>query len=181
MRTARGTQVSPAALSYSWTVDGTQIANASGIGKNAIVVASPLIYRARNVSVAITTQDGTLAGGATLSLDPQQPTMRLYEADPLSGIRFDRALSGTYQLTGTEASLYAAPFSFPTSTGAPALTWFLNSSAAGTEPSITLRSTGSGKGTAHVSVSASAGSFTSAAAELNLTFGSSGSTNLFGL
>lgn len=181
LRTSRGTQVNPAALSYSWTVDGTQVASASGIGKNAIVVPSPLIYRERTVSVTITSQDGTLAGGGTLSLDPVQPTIRIYEADPLAGVRFDRALSGSYQLAGSETTLYGAAFSFPTGSGAPSLSWFLNGSAAGSDPSITLRSTGAGKGTAHISITGSAGSFTSAAASLDLSFGTSQGTNFFGL
>ena len=181
LRTARGTQVSPAALSYSWTVDGTQEASASGIGKNASVVPSPLIYRERAISVTVTSQDGTLAGGASLVLDPVEPTLRIYEADPLAGIRFERALSGSYQLAGTETSLYGAVFSFPTGSGAPTLAWFLNGSAAGAESSITLRSTGTGKGTAHVSLTGSAGSFTSASAALDLSFGASPNTNFFGL
>lgn len=181
LENARGGRIDPAALSYSWSVDGTQIASASGIGKDAVIVPSPLIYRERSVSVTVTSQDGTLAGGAALALDPVEPTMRVYEADPLAGIRFERALSGSYQLTGAETSLFAAPFSFPTGSGAPTLSWFLNGAAAGSDPSITLRSAGTGQGTAHVSLTGSAGSFTTASAGLDLSFGASQGSNLFGL
>lgn len=180
-RSASGQVLNPAALSYSWTVDDTKIADSSGIGKEAIMVASPLQYRARNVSVAAMNSDGTLVGGASLSLMPLDPSVRIYENDPLLGIRYDRALSDTYAINGSEATLYAAPFSFPTTSGAPLLQWFLNGSAAQTGNSITLRPTGSGQGGASLSLISSSGSFTTATANLSLSFGTSPSLNLFGL
>jgi hypothetical protein len=181
IRTPNAAQIDPAALSYTWTVDGAQLASASGIGKDAIVVASPLEYRARDVSVSITSQDGAYVGGAGLTLSPTRPTLRVYESDPLLGIMFDHALSGTYAITGSETSLYAAPFSFPISGGAPAIQWFLNGSSAESGPTVTLRPSGSGTGSAGVSATASAGTYSQAAASLTLTFGSSSGGNLFGL
>ena len=181
LRDSKGKAVSPSSLSYSWSVDGTQIANSSGIGKAAIVVASPLQYRARSVSVAVTNFDGSLAGGATISLAPLDPIVRVYANDPLLGIRYDHALFGSYSISGTESSLYAAPFSFPTTGGAPLVQWFLNGSAAQTGNSITLRPTGSGQGNASLSLVVSAGDYTRATANLSLTFGASSGTNFFGL
>ena len=64
LKDASGKTLDPATLSYSWTVDATQIANSSGIGKTAIMVASPLQYRARSVAVAVTSQNGSLVCGA---------------------------------------------------------------------------------------------------------------------
>lgn len=180
-RNAGGQVLNPAALSYSWTVDDTKIADSSGIGKEAIMVASPLQYRARNVSVAVMNQDGSLVGGASLSLMPLDPSVRIYENDPLLGIRFDRALSNAYAISGSEATLYAAPFSFPTTSSAPFLQWFLNGSAAQTGNFITLRPTGSGQGNASLSLVSSSGTFTTATANLSLSFGETPSFNLFGL
>ena len=181
VRTAGGAQVNPAALSYTWTVDGAELAGASGIGKDAVVVTSPLEYRARSVSVAIQSQDGAYAGSGTLSLTAAEPTLRLYENDPLLGIMFDHALAGSYTITGSETSLYAAPFSFSLSAGAPVANWFLNGAAANSGPTVTLRPTGSGTGSATVSANVSTGSYTQAAASLSLTFGSNSGTSLFGL
>lgn len=181
VRDAAGTALAPAALSYAWAVDGTQIANSSGIGKAAVIVASPLQYRARSVSVTVRSADGSLVGGASLSLSPQNPSVRIYENDPLLGIRFDRALASGYTISGAESTLYAAPFSLPTTDGAPILQWFLNGSAAQTGNSITLRPTGSGRGSASLSLTASAGSYTTATANLSLIFGAAPSTNFFGL
>lgn len=181
LRDAAGKTIDPATLSYAWTVDNAQIANSSGIGKEALMVASPLEYRARAVSVAVTSQLGSLVGGASLSLIAQEPTARIYENNPLLGIRYDHALSGEYAVTDTEATLYAAPFSMPTTNGAPSLEWFLNGSPAQAGSLITLRPTGKGQGNASLSLVASAGNSTTANALLSLSFGSTPGSNIFGL
>lgn len=179
--TAAGKPVDPSALSYSWTVDGTKDASLSGIGKSAVTVASPLQYRRRTVSVAITNSDGSLAGGASLNFSAQDPTVRLYEDDPLLGVRFDNALTGSYRIPSSEGALFAATFGFPTSTGAPSQEWFLNGGAAQAGPIITLRPTGSGQGTATLTFSAKAGLYTTASQPLLVVYGSSSNTGLFGL
>jgi hypothetical protein len=181
LRGAGGAALSPNALSYAWTVDDTRIANSSGIGKTAIIVASPMQYRTRNVSVIVTSSDGSLVGGASLALTPANPSVRIYENDPLLGIRFDRALRGTFSITGSESTLYAAPFALPTTGGAPLIRWFLNGGAAQTGNSITLRPSGSGQGSASLSLTAGAGQYAAAVADLSLIFGEKPSSNFFGL
>lgn len=181
MRGASGAAADPSSFSYSWTVDGMQVANASGIGKDAIVVISPLQYRGRSVSVSVTNRDGTLTGGASLSFSASEPVVRIYENDPLLGIRYERALSGSYSILGSESTLYAAPFHFPTAQRAPLLEWFLNGEVSQTGNFITLRPTGSGKGSASLSLVASSGDSAKATASLSLSFGTTPSFNLFGL
>lgn len=171
----------PAVYSYVWTVDGARIANASGIGKSSIIAASPLQYRAREISATVTDANGTIVGGASLSLSSLEPSVHIYENDPLLGIRFERALSGAYTMNGAETTFHAAPFSFPLSGGAPTLQWFLNGAAAQTGNVITLRPTGDGKGTASLSLTASSGTAATALANLSLVFGAKPSTNFFGL
>ncbi len=180
LKNAGGKSFDPGVLSYAWTVDGTQIANSSGIGKEVVIVASPMQYRVRDVSVVIMSQDGSQIGGASLSLSSLEPSVRIYENDPLLGIRFDHALSNNYAIAGAESTLYAAPFSLPTTNGAPLLRWFLNGAVAQTGSSITLRPTGSGQGSASLSLVAG-GSYTTATANLSLIFGATKGSNLFGL
>jgi len=181
LRSASGQALNPTTLAYSWTVDGTQIANSSGIGKQAVIVASPLQYRSRDVSVDIMSPDGRLVGGSSITLSSADPIVRVYENDPLLGIRFERALADTFAIPGAEATLFAAPFSFPTSGGPPFMQWLLNNAPAQSGSSITLRPTGSGRGSASLSLTASSGSYTTATQNLSLSFGSSPSFNLFGL
>lgn len=181
LKNASGATINPSALSYAWTVDDTQIANSSGIGKTAIVVASPLQYRTRDVSVIVTNADGSLVGGGSLSISPQEPLVRIYENNSLLGIRFDRALSDNYTVSDTEATLFASPFSFPTTNGALSLKWFLNGKSVQTGNTITLRPTGSGQGNASLSFVASGGDYTTATASLSLSFGEALNSNFFGL
>jgi hypothetical protein len=181
LRNASGKISGPASLSYRWTVDGMQISNSSGVGKETVLVAAPLQYRSREVSVTVMSSDGSLVGGGSLSLSAEEPSVRVYENDPLLGIRFDHALSGTYTIKGAESSLYAAPFSLPTTSGAPLLTWFLNGVQAQIGNSLTLRPTGSGKGSASLSFVASSGNYAKATANLSLSFDTTPNSNLFGL
>lgn len=172
---AAGKILSPSTLSYSWTVDGAQIANASGIGKTSLVVASPYQYRVRSISVVVRGQSGNLVGDADISLTAENPSLRIYQNDPLFGIRFDHALTKTFVLGSTEATLYAAPFSIQTTSGVPLIRWFLNGAAAQTGNSITLRPTGEGGGNASLSVTSD-----SATEDLQISFGTK-RTNFFGL
>jgi len=183
MADASGKSIDPSALSYTWTVDGAQIANSSGIGKAALIVASPIQYRARDVSVLVQNQTGALVGQASLSLSPEVPSVRIYENDPLLGIRFGHALGSSYSIKSTEASLFAAPYSLPLSSGAPSIQWFLNGDRAQTGSLITLRPTGSGQGTAALSLTASGAGSTlaTAGAALSLIFGSIPNNSFFGL
>ena len=181
LRDAGGKIYDPATLSYVWTVDGSQITNASGIGKEALMVASPLQYRGRSVSVVVQNQAGDLVGGAELSLSAAEPSVRIYANDPLLGILYDHALTGAYAITGAEADLYAAPFSFPLTGGAPSLEWFLNGAPAQSGGSLTLRPTGTGQGNAALTLTSSAGTSAEATANLSLSFGAAQNTNLFGL
>jgi hypothetical protein len=180
LTTSAGRALDPMTLSYAWMIDGVRIADSSGIGKSALIVASPLQYRSREVSVAVTSQDGQVVGGATLSLNPIEPTLRLYANDPLLGILFDRALTGSYAISGAEATLYAAPFSLPTTAGTPLIRWFLNGAAAQTGPSITLRPSGSGEGNASLSITTGNGD-SLVTENLYLSFGAAPTSNFFGL
>jgi len=181
LASANGSALDPSRLAYTWTVDDVRIANSSGIGKDAIMVASPMQYRASDISVAVTSQDGSLVGGAELSLMATEPFVRIYENDPLLGIRYDHALSNTYDISGAESTLYAAPFALPTTRGAPLLTWFLNGAKAQTGSLITLRPSGKGGGSASLSLTASAGTYTMASVALSLSFGDKSGANFFGL
>ncbi len=181
LKDAGGKAINTDALSYAWTVDGTQIANASGIGKETVMVASPLQYRKRNVSVTVQSQNGSLVGGASLSLTAQEPVVRIYKNDPLLGIRYDHALADSYAIAGAETTFYAAPFSLPTTSGAPFIQWFLNGAAVQTGNSVTLRPAGSGQGDSSLSLVASSGNSATASANLLLSFGTQSGFNFFGL
>jgi len=176
--TSPGASIASSNIVYTWSQDGSTLDSASGIGRSSIVVDAPLQYRSSTVTVTAENQAGTIVGSASTVLTSQEPTLRLYQDDPLEGIIFDTALSGTFAV-GSGATLIAIPYSFGTDTGSPQVNWFLNGAAAQSGSTITLRPTGSGSGSASLSANAS-GSGTQAATSLSITFGSSGNS-LFGL
>lgn len=182
-RTSTGVRLNPATLAYTWTVDNAILQNSSGIGKDSIIVAVPLQYRERIVSVVVKTQDGTQVSGGSVPIAGTEPTVRVYENDPLLGIRFDRALMGTFSIGGGEVSLFGVPYSFSTDGGAPAMSWLLNGSGAQQGRVLTLRPQGSGQGSASLSFSANKQStFESASTNLSVSFGNTeGGGGIFGL
>lgn len=181
VKTAAGKALEPLKLSYSWKVDGAQIAAYSGIGKSAVVVESPMKYRAREVSVTVQSQDGALVGGASMTISASVPSVRIYKNDPLLGILFDHALLNTYTTGADELSLYAAPFSFSSAKGVPSLRWTLNGSPVQEGSLITLRPEGKGRGNAVLSLIAGGETFSPARADLKIDFGTASNGNFFGL
>ncbi len=180
MRTPTGKRLDPGTLAYLWSVDGVEQQASSGIGKKTLIVDSPLQYRSRSVSVTVTSSDRTLAGEASFDVVAVDPSIRIYERDPLLGIRFERALVSSYAIHGAESTLYAGAFSFPTALGSPVIAWFLNGISAQQGSFITLRPTGAGTGSAALSVTGSSGGVVAASASIPVAFGSSRSS-FFGL
>lgn len=180
-RTSSGASINPANLSYSWRMGDSVLTSSSGIGRSSVIVNTPLQYRSGDFSVVVSTQDGSQTGAASVSLAPSDPSIRLYLNDPLLGIRFDHALSGSFSITDAEAAFYAAPFSFSTTHSTPTINWVLDGDTVGNEKTITLRPTGSGVGKSSLSISASEDSlYERAAISLPIIFGTA-STNIFGL
>ena len=107
MRTATGKQLEPDTLAYMWSVDGAEQQAASGIGEKAMLVDSPLQYRSRSVEVVVTSPDGTLVGSASIDLTATDPSVRIYERDPLLGIRFERALTTSYAMFAKKSNIYS--------------------------------------------------------------------------
>jgi hypothetical protein len=178
MRTAQGTRINPAQASYKWTVGGATLSSSSGIGKRTLLLSSPLRYRSSTVSVVVTSPSGELVGGDSLSFSAHEARLRFYEQDPLLGIRFERALSRSYAITGTEATIFAAPFSLPMQ-NVPVIEWFLQGARVHSGNAVTLRPEGSGRGATSLSVVASSGSAPKATETLSLFF--ENTANLFGL
>jgi hypothetical protein len=178
-RTSPTTRIDPDLLSYKWSVDGSNLVSASGIGKTSIVLPAPLEYRTQTVSVVVQNRTNTLMGGDSFTLTSQNPTLRLYVNDPLQGILFDHALASNYRIKGSEATLVAIPYAYPGK--APEVQWFLNGGAAESGSAITLRPQGAGQGGASLTATArSNNSNNTISASLSILFGSA-SNNIFGL
>lgn len=182
LRDAKNKAIPPNQIAYLWSVEDTRIDSASGIGKDTFTAASPAQYRSGQVSVTAQSLDGKTAVGTSVNLEPTASFLRIYETDPLLGVLFDTALGGSFTMAASQKTFFAAPYSFSTTQGAPLLRWFLNGSAAQTGSLITLRPTGTGAGSASLSVTGSGGDSMVASTQTSVTFGSNSSKlGIFGL
>lgn len=179
IRTSAGTRLSPDNLVYTWRL-GEQILEAqSGIGKSTLTATAPVRYRDTTITLTVTSPDSAYVAQARTVVSPSDPFVHIYRSDPLLGPLFDTALSGTIAMNGEEQTFRAVPYFFAS---APALTWSVNGSASGGEKDITLRSTGSGAGSASLTASArQAATFQVADTRLTIRFGSGGGLGIFGL
>jgi len=178
LRKSAATRIDPATLVYTWKFGNQVLESSSGIGKNVLDATAPVRYRDAQVSVTVMTQDGSRVAEAHTVISPVDPIIRIYPSNPLLGVDFTKALSGTYQLSGTEESFRVEPYFFG---AAPDLLWSVNGQGSGTSDTVTVRQTGTGAGRANLSLSARLGStHQSVTRSIALIFGSQQQTNIFG-
>ncbi len=181
VRGSRGA-INPSQLVYTWKTGNQILQDASGIGRSTLIALAPLLYRDTDLSVTVSTQSGVGMGQASLAISPTEPSVVLYHDGPLLGPNFDSALGSDYTMSGTEDAFRAVPYFFGS---IPALAWSVNGVENGSDPVVTVRTTGTGAGTSALSVTAnSVGSDTlsGASSEVNIHYGARAeSTNIFGL
>ncbi len=177
LRTSKGVQIPSQNLVYTWKNGEQILQSSSGIGKSVLTATAPIRYRNTTLSVTVSSQDSSVVGQASVFIAPRDPLIRIYENDPLLGVRYDTALTRAVALTSAEATYRAVPYYF---TSIPSLTWEVNGSPSQTGQDITVRPAGNGQGTAILNISGSSGSLgQSANSSLSVTFGKAVS-NLFG-
>lgn len=176
----RGGEVPAGSLVYTWRQDGRVLGDASGYGKRSLKTTGPRLGRATRISVEAETLDRGVRVEQSVLIEPAEPFVRFYELDPLRGLRFERALAGSYALPGEETTLVAYPFFFSAPSAAhPSLgySWSVNGSPT-ENPSprktmITLRQTAAGEGSAELAldITNAARLLQFARGALTLTFG----------
>jgi hypothetical protein len=177
--TGTGALISSDKLVYTWRLGQQILQSSSGIGRSTLLATAPVRYRDAPITVTVTTQDSSIVAEASTQVSPVDPIVRLYENDPLMGPLFDRALTGTLVMQGTEETLRMVPYYF---SSAPTLSWTVNRTASGATQDITVRSGGSGTGTASVGATATlSGAFQSAETSLMVNFGQKKGLGIFGL
>lgn len=177
LRSSPTNRLNPANLTYEWKFGDKQLAEQSGIGKNVLSATAPIQYRDAQVSVTVSTADGSIVAGASTVISPMNPIVRIYPSDPLLGPLFNRALSGSFQMQGAEMSFRAVPYYFG---NAPSLTWTLDSTPEGNSSDITVRANGNGTGRSTLGVAANdAAEHQTVNTSLSVLFGKV-STNIFG-
>ncbi len=178
LRTSAGTRLSARSLIYTWKWGDQILAEQSGIGRSLLDVKAPVRYRDAQISVTVTNAEQSLIAEASTVISPVDPIIRIYPTDPLSGPNFDHALSGTFGMTAEEQAFRGVAYFFG---AAPSLAWAVNSQAASGERDVTVRTTGTGAGTANLSLTAMlADTRQSITVRLPVSFGAKQSANIFG-
>ena len=160
---AGGVRQSPANLVYQWKLNGDPQPSRSGIGFRSFTFTTSQIHSQEEVSVDVLLSDAnTKVAYSDISVPLVEPELVLYEHDPLRGVLYDRALggSGSFTMSGTEMTVRAEPYFFSAESVMGRVlkyAWQINgndttgpNTAAG---ELTLRQTGTGPGTADLSVS----------------------------
>jgi hypothetical protein len=145
VRTSPTKSVPAASLVYTWKFGDQILEQDSGIGKSVLNATAPPRYRDAPITVTVATQDGSIVAAGSTSVSPVDPVTEIYVNDPLMGPLFDTALTNTTSLTGTEATYRGVGYYYSET---PTITWDVNGEPSGSASDITVRSTGSGTGSA---------------------------------
>lgn len=151
-----GSRLSPSTLNFTWKQDSTVLGSQSGIGRDTLIVAGSVLGRPLDISVTASTANGSLEATRVTRIPVTTPLVHFYEDNPVLGIRFERALTGTFNLTDEEVAVEAFPYFFSTNNRFESLDyeWRVNNQRMQREqnPYITLRQSGT-SGQSQLSVS----------------------------
>lgn len=112
---ADGKEISPKNLIYKWTKNDTVMGDFSGYGYDTYTLISSIIARPVTMRVDVSSSDGVALGYSTVTVVPSDPKIVFYKKDPMYGILFQKAISGSEELgSSKEISVLAQPFFFGT-------------------------------------------------------------------
>ncbi len=178
-------------LSFQWTVNDTPATQQSGLGRNSLNFTGDQLQPQEDVAVTVY-YGASQVGFGEVIIPATTPQILFYDKDPLRGMLLDSALPSALSLSAKEFTIQAAPYYFANSSlqsGAATYAWTLNDQDT-TGPNaakgmLTLRQTGSGTGSAVIGVtiqnSDSSMLVQAAQAAMQIVFGQSSGTSLFGL
>lgn len=179
LRTAAGASIPASSLVYTWKNEDQILQSSSGIGKSVLVATAPVRYRDTTITVTVSSIDNSVVAQASTPISPVAPVARIYQNDPLLGPLFNLALPKSIIMTDAEQAFRGVAYYF---SGTPALNWTVNGTAGEAGKDITVRSTGSGTGSAVVGFAAKQPDTGQLAnASMNVQFGAPKSIGIFGL
>lgn len=111
--TSQGTKLKPEELVYTWEQDGVVLGEASGFGRNSVVVNGKHIPRLpTSIAVTVASFDNSLRAQTSIRIPVSETRILFYEKHPLEGIRYERALENEVILEDAEITIRAEPMYF---------------------------------------------------------------------
>lgn len=124
-----GSKISKDNIIYTWEKDGEVIQSISGQGKDSAQFLGKLISRPFNITVTAESVSSNTKARKTVSINPIDPNVVLYENNPIQGSIFEKALSGNFNFDREEVGITAIPYFFSSqnkSDSALKFSWFEN-------------------------------------------------------
>ncbi len=178
LRTSTNVRLAPSSLVYTWKWGDRVLAEQSGIGRSSFSATAPVQYRDAQITCTVSSPDGTLVAEASTVISPVSATVRIYPVDALMGPDFNHALLGNFTMNVDEEAFRGVAYYFGTP---PSFAWSVNGQAASSDQDVTVRTTGSGEGTASLSLAATNNDTKQdASSALSVHFGAKKSNNIFG-
>ena len=154
-----GKQINPKDLVYVWRDNNKDapFTDSSGYGKNVLSLSMSQILRDTNISVETSSRAKSIRSQQNIILAPQNTRLLFYESNPVEGIIYEKAISGTFNLTREDFSVKAEPYFFSNksrSGGNLSYGWFLGGKKITPDSSeqITLKQTGNSSGVSSLSL-----------------------------
>lgn len=188
---AGGARVPSDNLSFQWSHDDVSAPEQSGTGDSTFTFEGSELQSSETAAVDVY-YGASKVGSAEVTIPATSPMVLLYDKDPLRGLLADTALPDAISMNAAEFTVEAVPYYFANSSaqnGALSYAWTLGGSdTTGPDSAqgiLTLRQTGSGAGSAVLGVSVQNNDnnklVQAAQAALQIVFGQSSGTSLFGL
>jgi len=187
----KGVRVPSGSLTMQWFVQDTPAPEQSGLGRTSISFAGDQLQAQETVAVDVYYGANKVARGE-ITIPTSQPLVLLYVKDPLRGVVYDTVLPTSIALNAKEFTVQAVPYFFSNSSlknRSVTYGWTLNDDEAvgpnSAKGILTLRQAGVGQGAAQLAVTlqnTESDKFVQTAnAVLQLVFGQSSGSSLFGL
>ncbi|MBX4181407.1 hypothetical protein KW807_00910 [Candidatus Parcubacteria bacterium] len=148
----------PSNLIYKWIRNDTVLGNISGVGKNTLTYVDSILSRPQTFEVQILSSDDSVLARDSVSLAPRDPSIAVYENNPLYGFLFHREVGGEYDLREKEVSFGAFPYFFSVANrvnNQANYEWRVNNGSAQLGASVTYRAPEDNSGSSIVSIKAS--------------------------
>lgn len=153
-----GAKINPGNLTYKWTKNSKVLGDVSGYGKNKFSFSKAVLSSPAEIEVEVMSSDKKIKASGSITLEPTEPKILIYENNPLYGIIYERAVDGEFKLDGSEITLIATPYFFSkedTSGEKIKYNWNMNGRRINDKQDArqaTFRNTEGGKGSTRISV-----------------------------
>jgi len=109
---ANGAKIKDSNLVYKWSINGSVQQSISGYGKNTFTTKGTLIERPMQVTVEVSAINSSLLATQSVNLRTTPPELTIYENNPILGVVYEKAISGSFFLNRPQVDFEAIPYFF---------------------------------------------------------------------